>query len=93
MSAPRELIFTSRLGSAVLDLDWKPVVELAVGQQVIVPSLFGHYTATITVVKPFGETFAETEGLIFPLYAQGGEWWCASSVSKQGLAELGRAVK
>jgi len=88
MSSP--MTFTSRLGSAVLDLDWKPVNELAVGQQVIVPSLFGYYTATVTAVEP-GETFAETDGLIFPLRAEGREWWCGSSVSKRGLAELGKA--
>jgi hypothetical protein len=88
---PSELTFSSRRGSAVLTPEGAPATELSVGQRVLVPSLFGYYLATVTIIE-FGATYAETSGSFFPLRLENGEWWCESAISKVGLEAFGASL-
>jgi hypothetical protein len=90
---PPELTFTSQRGARVLDPERrKPIIELAVGTRVLVPSMFGYIAATVCLVEPFGLTCAESRGLLFILEARNGEWWCDSSVSKEAAEWLGKML-
>lgn len=83
-----EMTFKSELGSPVFTFTWKRIAQadLFVRIKVLVPSLFGYCEATVIDVSSVSaEGLAESPDLLFPLYVKGGDWWCASTISKNGL--------